>query len=116
IETAAPPGPITMVSIGGGGMTLPSYIHTTRPGSHNTVLEIDGGVVRIARDQLALPDEVEVLVDDARITLRAIPDGSADIVVGDAFSGASVPWHLTTIEYVGDIRRVLGPDGVYTMN
>jgi spermidine synthase len=27
-----------------------------------------------------------------------------------------VPWHLTTVEYATDIRRVLRPDGVYAMN
>ncbi|MGD2060690.1 MAG: fused MFS/spermidine synthase, partial [Acidimicrobiia bacterium] len=39
IETEAPPGPIDMVSIGGGGFTLPGYVEHTRPASENTVLE-----------------------------------------------------------------------------
>lgn len=116
IANGAPEGPIGIVSIGGGGMTLPGYIEATRPGSTNTVLEIDGGVVEIARTELALNDRIDVLVDDARISLRSVPDGSAHIIIGDAFSGASVPWHLTTIEYVGDIKRVLTDSGIYAMN
>ena len=28
----------------------------------------------------------------------------------------SVPWHLTTIEYVEELRRVLRQDGVYAVN
>ena len=36
--------------------------------------------------------------------------------MGDAFGGLAVPWHLTTREFVEQIRRVLRPDGVYAMN
>jgi SAM-dependent methyltransferase len=36
--------------------------------------------------------------------------------VGDAFGGLSVPWHLTTTEFLAEIDRVLRPGGVYVMN
>ena len=38
------------------------------------------------------------------------------MVVGDAFGGMSVPWHLTTQEFLADVKRVLRPGGVYAMN
>lgn len=116
VEAVAPAGPIATVAIGGGGGTLPGYVDATRPGSRNIILEIDDGVVEIARKQLGLNERIEVIVDDARLSLRGLDDDSADVVVGDAFSGASVPWHLTTIEYLEDIRRVLTAGGIYTMN
>jgi spermidine synthase len=50
------------------------------------------------------------------VTLRDEPSDSADIVVGDAFGGRAVPWHLTTAEFVDDVRRVLRPDGLYALN
>ena len=55
-------------------------------------------------------------VGDARVTLRDEPGGSADLVVGDAFGGRSVPWHLATREFAADVRRVLRPDGIYLLN
>ena len=116
IETEAPQGNLNVVSIGGGGFTLPGYIEHTRPESANTVLEIDAKLVDIGRDELALSDDIEVVVDDARVSLRDVPDNHADVVIGDAYSGTSVPWHLTTVEYTEDIDRVLSPTGVYTMN
>jgi MFS family permease len=116
IETEAPDGGLNVVSIGGGGFTLPGHIEHTRPGSANTVLEIDAKLVEIGRDELALSDEVEVIVDDARVSLRDVATDHADIVIGDAYSGTSVPWHLTTVEYTEEIDRVLSPSGVYTMN
>jgi spermidine synthase len=45
-----------------------------------------------------------------------VAKGSADVVVGDAYSGASVPWHLTTLEYNRQIEAVLTGDGLYIMN
>jgi len=116
IETGAPSGSLDVVSIGGGGFTLPGYIEHTRPDSSNTVLEIDSELVEIGREELALTDEIDVVVDDARISLRDVADDHADVIVGDAYSGASVPWHLTTVEFTGQIGRVLAPGGIYTMN
>ena len=116
INTESPQGSLQVVSIGGGGFTLPGYVHATRPGSSNVVLEIDGPLVEIGMTELALTDDTEVIVEDARMSLRGIADHSADVVIGDAFSGASVPWHLTTVEFNREIRRVLTPSGVYAMN
>src|SRR5690606_20585733 len=47
---------------------------------------------------------------------RRLDTGSRDVVVGDAFGGVSVPWHLTTVEAMTDIRRVLNEDGLYVAN
>jgi len=48
--------------------------------------------------------------------MRREPTGSADFVVGDAYSGLSIPWQLTTVEWLREIRRVLKPDGFYALN
>ena len=50
------------------------------------------------------------------MTMRDQPTGSADVVVGDAFSGRAVPWHLATAEWTREVRRVLRPGGLYAMN
>ena len=116
IETEVDPGPLDVVSIGGGGFTLPGYVEATRPGSRNLVLEIDGSLEEIGRDRLGLDDAVEVVVGDARISIMDVAPGGADLVVGDAFSGFSVPWHLTTTEFAEEISTALAADGIYTMN
>jgi spermidine synthase len=38
------------------------------------------------------------------------------VIVGDAFAGQTVPWHLTTIEFAEQVRAQLAPGGVYVMN
>ena len=115
---AAPAGPLDAVFLGGGGFTLPRYVTATRPGSRSRVLEVDGDLVDLARERLALRTgpALRVRVGDARVTLRDEPDGSADVVVGDAFGGRSIPWHLATTEFTRDVRRVLRPGGLYALN
>ena len=55
-------------------------------------------------------------MEDGRLGLSRLAAGSRDLVVGDAFGGLSVPWHLTTREAVGEVGRVLAADGVYVVN
>ena len=119
IDAMAPSGePIDAVHLGGGGFTIPRYVEATRPGSDNLVLELDPGVVRVAERELGLrpTDRLRVLTGDARGRLRDVADDSADLIVGDAFGGRAVPYHLTTREFVEDVRRVLRPDGIYVQN
>lgn len=110
--------PLIVHYIGGGGLTLPRYMAATRPGSTGSVSEIDAGVVRIDREQLALPADLalDVRIEDGRVGLRSLPSGGADVVVGDAFGGVSVPWHLTTREALTQIDHGLRPGGIYTVN
>ncbi len=119
IDEMRPKGqPIRALHIGGGGGTLPRYVDATRPGSDNLILEIDGGVVDIDREELGLVtgNGIEVQIRDGRTGLAVQPDGGRDVVVMDAFGGIAVPWHLTTREVVEDVRRVVGDKGLYLVN
>ncbi|CAN5751068.1 hypothetical protein BH24CHL8_BH24CHL8_10700 [soil metagenome] len=110
--------PLSALHIGGGGFTLPRYLAATRPGSDSLVLELDPTVLAVAQEELGLvtSDDLEVRVGDARLALGDLPDDGYDLVVGDAFGGLAVPWHLTTREFVAEIQRVLRPDGLYVIN
>ena len=110
--------PLDVVHVGGGGFSLPRYLQATRPGSTDIVLELDPTLVEIAQQQLGLvlSDDLQVRVGDARTALRQLPADSADVVLGDAFGGLAVPWHLTTVEWVREVDRVVRPDGMYVLN
>jgi spermidine synthase len=113
-----PPGPLDVLHLGGGGFTLPRYLAAARPGTRSTVLEVDPQIPEIGRERLGLvtgPD-LHVEVGDARTLIRSKPSGRYDVVVGDAFGSLAVPWHLTTQEMVGQVRRVLAPGGTYLLN
>lgn len=110
--------PLDAYHLGGGGLTFPRYLEATRPGTRSLVSEIDGGVVEVDREllDLATGDGIEVRVEDGRLGLRRLDSDSRALVVGDAFGGVSVPWHLTTRGALSDIRRALDDDGVYAVN
>ncbi len=119
VDSLAPAAePVRALHLGGGGFTLPRYVATTRPGSYNRVLELDGGLVRLDQERLGVVPgpELSIVVGDARTSLTREPFGSYDLVIGDAFGHLAVPWHLTTREFVTDIRRVLRDGGVYALN
>ena len=116
IDTELAPGPLDVVSIGGGGFTLPGYLDATRPGTEHLVLEIDAGLLDIGRRDLGFGDEAEVVIDDAGRSIDLVPQRSVDVVVGDAFTGLTVPWHLTTVEFVEKVADRLVPGGIYTVN
>ncbi|WP_405067752.1 fused MFS/spermidine synthase [Kribbella sp. NBC_01510] len=110
--------PLDALHVGGGGLTMPRYLTATRPDSKNQVYEIDGAVVELDKKELGVrtgPD-LSVTVRDGRLGVRDEATDSKDLVIMDAFSGLSVPWHLTTRELVADVKRVLRPDGVYLVN
>lgn len=119
LDTAFPAGdPLTAHHLGAGGLTLPRYLAATRPGTASTVSEIDAGVVEADLELLGggLPDGVEVEVEDGRLAIDDLDAGTLDLVVGDAFGGVSVPWHLATVEALGGLERSLAADGVYVAN
>jgi spermidine synthase len=110
--------PISALHLGGGGLTMPRYLAATRPGTRSRVLEIDGGVIAFDRANLALGNVKGLTIDvgDARVHLAGEPPAGRDLVIGDAFGGLAVPWHLTTREVVAQLRRILRPDGIYSVN
>ncbi|TDB75904.1 fused MFS/spermidine synthase [Micromonospora sp. KC723] len=118
-DVAAPEGRrLDALHLGGGGFTMPRYLSATRPGSHNLVFEIDGGLVDLDRRELGVRPgpELRAVVGDARMLVAAEPTDSRDFVVGDAFGHLVVPWHLATREMAAEVRRVLRPGGLYVQN
>jgi hypothetical protein len=118
VRTAESTDPVDVVYLGGGAFTVPRYVRATRPGSEQTILEIDGDLVDVVEDQIDFDrgDDVDILVGDGRLSLADIATDSADVVVGDAFGSRAVPFHLATEEFLADVDRVLRPDGIYVAN
>lgn len=110
--------PLNVVHLGGGAFTLARYTAASRPRSTQQVVEIDAALVAFVREHLPLDPQARVRVRavDARAGLAKVPDGWADLVVADVFSGARTPAHLTSTEFLDDVRRALSPTGWYVAN
>ncbi|NPC41892.1 fused MFS/spermidine synthase [Nocardioides sp. zg-1230] len=119
VDAAFPPDePLAAYHLGAGGLTLPRWLEATRPGTTSRVSEIDAGVVEADLELLGgeLPAGVEVAVEDGRLAIDDLEPASLDLVVGDAFGGVSVPWHLATRETLEGLEAGLGEGGVYVAN
>lgn len=119
VDLVAPPGsPVHVVHLGGGALTLARYVAATRPRSTQQVVERDATLVQLVRRQLPLEPGARIRVRsvDAREGLAKVPDGWADLIVADVYSGARTPAHLTSTEFLDEVRRALRPGGWYAAN
>src|SRR3954454_7371917 len=119
LDAVAPDGdPLRVVHLGGAGCTVARYVAATRPRSRQVVLEIDAGVLNVTRRAFGLRSSpaLRLVVADGRAGLADLREAGYEVVVRDAFAGASVPTHLTTAEFLTDVRRVLAPGGLYLAN
>ena len=79
-------------------------------------VELDGGVVELAREWFQLPHErLHVQVADGRSVLVA-SSHTYDAIVIDAFRSAYVPPHLVTREFFAQCGRKLRAGGVVMIN
>lgn len=118
VDLVAPPHrPVRTLHLGGGAWTLARYVAATRPGSAQTVVELDAALAElIARRLPADGAELTVDIADARAALARVAPASVDLLVLDAFAGARTPAHLTTREYLDTAASALAPGGVYAAN
>ncbi|HEY4096051.1 MAG TPA: fused MFS/spermidine synthase, partial [Baekduia sp.] len=95
-----------IVHVGGAGCALARALAAgdrTRT-RRQEVVEVDPAVLELAREHLGLRKTpgLKVRCADGRAHLAGRPDGSADVVLIDAFVGARVPRHLATVEALAD--------------
>ena len=83
------------------------------------VLDVDAGVLDLARRAFGLRSSprLRLRVADAPAALGDLPGSGQEVVVRDAFTGACVPSHLTTLEFLerGAPRAHAG-GGLYLAN
>lgn len=115
--------PQTRVGIAGlGAGTMAAY---ARQGQTWTFYEIDPLVVEIAEDPSLftfLKDargrgaDLNLVLGDARLTLRDADAGAYNVLILDAFSSDSVPLHLISREAIALYREKLAPGGILAFN
>lgn len=106
------------VHLGGAGCALARAIDVLWDEPRQLAVEIDADLAAGVRTWFDLPrsPRLRIRVGDARTELATLAEGSADVVVRDAFAGRHVPEHLRTVEFTADVARRLQPDGVYLAN
>jgi hypothetical protein len=110
--------PLRILHLGGGALTLPRYVQATRPGSAQTVVDLDRELPSLVASELPLPEgtDLRVVIGDARTELAHLADERYDAVVLDIATGEDAAAHLTGAEYYGELLGHLTEHGVLLVN
>ena len=79
-------------------------------------IEIDPKIAQVGRDYFGMTQpNLNVIIGDGRAALANSPQ-HYDVIALDAFRVPYIPWHLTTREYMQELRDHLTDTGVIAMN
>lgn len=103
--------------VGLGGGAAPSRFLSDYPDTLIDVVEIDPDVIRVAQDYFHLPqsERLRLHATDGRRFIQQTQD-RYDLVILDAYFSDAIPFHLTTKEFLQEVRSRLTPGGVVTAN
>ncbi|MGD0230594.1 MAG: fused MFS/spermidine synthase [Syntrophorhabdales bacterium] len=105
------------LSIGGGGYTFPRYMEASYPNARIGVVEIDPEVTNVVYKYLGLPRTTRIKTSntDGRWFVMNCRE-KYDVIFTDAFNDLSIPYHLTTKEFVQQLDGILARDGILMSN
>ncbi len=108
IGLALHPQPRRVLIVGLGGGTIPGFIHKHYPQTSIDVVDIDPEVVRVAERYFGFrqDEHLRAHVADGRRFIAAVRE-PYDMIFLDAYSADSVPYHLTTREFLLSVRRAV---------
>jgi spermidine synthase len=103
--------------IGLGGGSAPRRFHRDYPTLQIDVAELDPEVVRVAKNFFMFQedDRMKVQAVDGRIFLQKTPQ-RYDLIVLDAYYADAIPFHLTTREFLTELKAKLSPSGIVVSN
>ncbi|MDP2204860.1 MAG: fused MFS/spermidine synthase [Alphaproteobacteria bacterium] len=110
------PKKIAVIGLGVGTMNCYST-----PESEMTFIEIDQGVVDVARSHFTFLSDCtgktppRIIVGDGRIELNKL-DETFDMIIMDAFSSDTIPIHLVTTDALKGYLEKLSDDGLLVIN
>ncbi len=109
------PKRVLMIGLAGGAMVR--FLQEYYPEVEVDVVEIDPEVVAVAERYFGVQSGIHhrIHVEDGRVFVKQTRR-RYDWVILDAFHADTVPHHLTTVEFMEEVKSLLQPQGVVTAN
>jgi len=109
--------PERILYIGLGGGSIPRVMGKYYPEAQIDIVEIDKEVIRVAKEFFFFEPTpmMNIIEMDGRRFLRSSSD-HYDIIFLDAYDDLSIPFHLTTREFLEIVKEKLTPDGLVASN
>lgn len=115
----APGAPLAVLHLGGGALTLPRYVHATRPGSAQVVVDHDAELIEVVRAKAPWPEAgIEVRIADAEAAVgQSVDRGERyDVVVIDVYTQLDAPAFVDDPAFLAACLGLVGPGGVVVVN
>lgn len=109
--------PKDILVIGLGAGAVPRYLNRHFPNASIDVVEIDPDILNVAEKFFHFKenDKMRVYINDGRMFIKRAKK-KYDVVFLDAYRNGSIPFHLTTREFLAETKKILKPGGVVTSN
>lgn len=109
--------PSDALFLGLGAGTMPRYLYRHYPGIRVDISEIDPDILSAAQKYFSFREnqDMRVHIADGRAFL-ARASKKYDIIFLDAYQSGLLPFHLTTLEFLGELTKRLRDDGIVVAN
>ncbi|GAA1670891.1 spermidine synthase [Citricoccus zhacaiensis] len=110
--------PLRILHLGAGALTLPRYVQLARPGSVQTVVDLDRELPTLVCSVLPLPEgtDLTVVIGDARAELARLEGQEFDAIILDIYTAVDAAVHLTGSAFYGELLGHLTESGVLLVN
>lgn len=117
LSLAMVPEPKRVLILGLGGGAMPMFLRALYPTAEIEIVDIDPGVVKVARDYFGFKEDrrMKAVVADGRAHVEASKPGW-DLIFLDAYGKGEIPRHLATLEFLRNVRGKLAPGGLVVGN
>jgi len=103
--------------IGLGGGSIPKALLAGNDNMVMDAVDIDPEVIRVAHEYFGMPKHpnLNTFAMDGRMFLP-FTERKYDVIMIDAYNSLFIPFHLSTVEFYGEVANTLKPDGVAIVN
>lgn len=109
--------PENALFIGLGAGSMPRYFNKYFPDAAVDIVEIDPEMLNVAQKFFHFKEneKMKVHIFDGRVFIKKFPK-KYDIIFLDAYRNGTIPFHLTSIEFLEELKKRLNPGGVVVSN
>ncbi len=109
--------PANALFIGLGAGSMPKYFNKYFPDAAIDMVEVDPEMLHVAQKFFYFKEneKMKIHIFDGRVFIKKFPR-KYDMIFLDAFRNGAIPFHLTTVEFLEELKKRLNPGGLVVSN